>query len=94
MGCGLYCTAGNSYTHFFFTFGINWRLHLHRGRLEIIYKCNMLHRGRLEIIYKCNMLHRGRLEIIYKCNMLHRGRLEISNDLISYTACCFDPSDF
>ena len=34
----IYCTEGNSYTHFSFIFGINWRLHLHRGRLEII-KC-------------------------------------------------------
>ena len=45
-----YCTEGNSYTHFSFIFGINWRLHLHRGRLEIINECNKLHRGRLEII--------------------------------------------
>ena len=34
--CAGYCTEGNSYTHFSFTCGINYRLHLHRGRLEII----------------------------------------------------------
>ena len=32
--------------HPLFVFGINWRLHLHRGRFEIINQCNKFHRER------------------------------------------------
>ena len=45
-----YCTGGNSDAQLYFIFGIMKRLHLHRGRLEIIIHYNKLHRGHHEII--------------------------------------------
>ena len=38
-----YCTERNSYTHFFFKFGLIWRLHVHCGPLEKK-TCSKLHR--------------------------------------------------
>ena len=82
-----YCTAGNSYTHFSFVFGINQRLHLHRGRLEIINMCNKLHRERVEIINNlisytacplscvlCPLSFRVKVDILF-CSLLPRYTL-------------------